>query len=225
MGNSVEPKRLACQGVLSENRALCLTGFQLRDQMSDARQGQSFNMWWVMYIFETILQTGLWQTTSEGKGGCVSPVTFTESLCQCGASFLVTPIKNSVFHVQPSRMLQFKWQPQQLGEENGPRKDKNNIYPSKRSARKFSRAVSAEEVRQCKPCPKYFFSYYLKFERWFINSLPPGNIFYCFKLSLMIAFLKSQLPRVAGAVSVAYFLGAPHHTETGHTSRKPWAKT
>lgn len=104
----MEENRLACQGVLAENLAPCLAVFQLHDQMSDATQGQPFHMCPVMYIFETILKTGPWQTISKGKGCCVSLVTFIAP-CQCGASFLVMLIKNSVFHIQSSWILKFKW--------------------------------------------------------------------------------------------------------------------
>lgn len=131
VGNSMEESRLACQGVLPENLALCLPVFQLQDQMSDATRGQPFNTWLLMYLFETILKTGLWQTVSKGRGCCVSLVTFIASVSTW--CFIFSYVHQE-FSGPRSVKLDAKIQMvehQQLGWEDGHRKDKSNIYPQK----------------------------------------------------------------------------------------------
>lgn len=72
LGNSMERTDLL---VFRESGSVCQC-VSAAWPMSDITQGQSFNMWLVMYIFETTLKTGLWQTTLKVGGCCVSLVTF-----------------------------------------------------------------------------------------------------------------------------------------------------
>lgn len=161
-------------GTLSGNLVLCLMDLHLHEQMSDATQDQLLNMWQVIYILETILKTGLWQIISQGRGCCVSLVTF---IALVSMWHFIFSYAHQEFSVLQSVKLDAKIQmvASTLGQENAAEKIKSNIT-GKISVLKFSYALLAEVLRLHKTCPKYFPPNI--FERWFIVSISPGNFLF-----------------------------------------------
>jgi hypothetical protein len=126
--------------------------------MTDATEGQSPNMGLVMYILETVPQTGLWQTVSKGKGCRVSPVTFILLMSMWSLTRGYDHQAFSVPH-SASRMLTFKWQYPLCSQEKATENIKVIYIPGKISV------FSTEEVRPHKIGPKYFLCMYLRFEK------------------------------------------------------------